>query len=129
MAQKENNLRIETTNKLTQWQRLWRANSGEGWAGKLLNTKDGILKLVNFGRLKLFPKGTADLIGFDSIIITPEMVPPEGLRVAVFVGSELKATGKLNPDQVNFKNMLVKMGAIHREHRTNEIIQSGFNSN
>lgn len=125
MGQPENNLRIKTTNKLTKWQRLFRANSGKGWAGKFIDAKNGILKLANFGRLELFPKGTPDLIGFDSIIITPDMV---GKRVAVFVGSELKATksDKLNPDQVNFKNMLVKMGAVHREHRQDGVVESGF---
>lgn len=66
------------------------------------------------------------MIGFDSIVITPEMV---GKRVAVFVGSELKATknDKLKKEQINFKNLLVNMGGIHREHRSNEVIESGFN--
>jgi hypothetical protein len=126
MGQKENNLKNEVEAKLTTWQRLWRANSGKGWAGKFIDAKNGILKLANFGRLELFPPGTPDMIGFDSMIITPEMV---GQRVAVFVGSELKATknDKLNKDQRNFKNLLIKMGGIHREHRPGgDVVESGF---
>ena len=72
------------------------------------------------------PAGTPDLIGFDSIIITDEMV---GQRVAVFVGPDLKATknDKLKKEQVNFKNLLVKMGAVHRLHRPDGVVEeSGF---
>ena len=56
------------------------------------------------------------MIGFDSIIITPEMV---GRRVAVFAGAELKATkgDKLRKNQRDFKALIVKMGGIHREVR------------
>lgn len=127
MGQLENNLRIETEKKLTPDQRLWRANCGLGWAGKVVDCKNGILKLIKFSKLELFPSGTPDMIGFDSIVITPEMV---GKRVAVFVGSELKATknDKLKEKQINWRDkILIPMGAIHREHRAGgEIIESGF---
>jgi len=127
MGQKENNLKNEVERDLTSDQRLWRANAGIGWAGKVIDAKNGILKLARFCKLELFPAGTPDMIGFDSIIITPEMV---GRRVAVFVGSELKANiqDKLKKDQVNFKNLLVKMGAVHRLHRPDGVVEeSGFN--
>lgn len=125
MGQLENNLRNTHERGLTKWQRLWRANSGKGWAGRVIDKKNGILKLCNWGRLELFPKGTPDLIGFDSIVITPDMV---GRRVAVFVGTELKATktDKLKKEQRDFKNMLINLGGIHREVRHDgDIIQSG----
>lgn len=126
MGQKETNLGNEVDAALTTWQRLWRANCGNGWAGVIINAKNGILKLANFSKLELFPPGTADKIGFDSIIITQEMV---GRRVAVFVGNELKATpsDKLKKNQINFKNLLIKMGGIHRETRPDGVvIESGF---
>lgn len=112
MGIKETNLRIETERNLTKFQRLWRANSGK-------------VQLINRCWLQLFPKGTPDMIGFDSIIITPEMV---GKRVAVFVGSELKATkyDKLSKDQRNFKDLIIDKGGIHREHRADKVIESGF---
>ncbi len=126
MGQKENNLKNEVERDLTTDQRLYRANVGIGWAGKVIDARNGILKLARFCKLELFPVGTSDLIGFDSIIITPEMV---GKKVAVFVGSELKATprDKLNKDQTNFKNLLVDKGAIHRTHRPDgQVVESGF---
>lgn len=127
MGKLENNLKNEVERDLTSDQRLWRANSGQGWAGRIIDAKNGILKLAKFCRLELFPAGTPDMIGFDSIVITQEMV---GKKVAVFVGSELKATprDKLNKDQTNFKKLLVKMGGIHRTHRPDgEVVESGFN--
>lgn len=126
MGQKENNSINEITNSLTTWQRLWRINSGMAWAGKIISHVGGVLKLAGAHPFFGAPKGFSDLIGFDSIIITPEMV---GKRVAVFVASEVKATpnDKLKKDQVNFKNLIVKMGGIHREHRPGgEVIESGF---
>lgn len=129
MAKKENNLKNEVERDLTTWQRLWRINSGMAWAGKIIERGGNFIKLGNPFPFFGAPKGTPDMIGFDSIVITQEMV---GQRVAVFVGSELKATkgDKLKKDQRNFKNLLVKMGAIHREHRPGgEVKESGFNQN
>jgi len=126
MGLPENNLKNEVDKNLTSWQRLWRINSGMGWAGKILKKVAGTITIINARPFFGAPKGFPDQIGFDSIIITPEMV---GKRVAVFVGSELKATihDKLKKDQVNFKNLLVKMGAIHRLHRPNGVVEeSGF---
>jgi len=125
MGQLENNLKNTVDKNLTSNQRLWRINSGMGWAGKILKKAAGSITLLNPRPFFGAPKGFPDQIGFDSIIITQEMV---GQRVAVFVGSELKATkrDKLKPDQVNFKNMLVKQGGIHREHRPDSVVESGF---
>lgn len=130
MGQLENNLKNEVDKNLTSWQRLWRINAGMAWAGKIIQRVGGagafsFIKIANARPFFGAPKGFPDQIGFDSIIITPEMV---GKRVAVFVGSELKATprDKLKKDQVNFKNLLIKMGGIHREHRPDEVLESGF---
>ena len=124
MGIQENNLRILVERSLSPLQRLWRVNAGQGWIGKILSRKNNILTLRDPRPFFGMPPGTTDMIGFDSIIITPEMV---GKKVAVFVGDELKATknDKLKKDQVNFKNLIVSMGGIHREHReTGEVIQS-----
>lgn len=68
--------------------RLWRNNVGEAWAGNGYETSSGGIVIpnpyrVNFG---LCP-GSGDLIGFESVVITEEMV---GRRVAVFASLEVK---------------------------------------
>lgn len=68
--------------------------------------KDKSGRLVTFG---LHP-GSADLIGWKSVIITPEMV---GQRVAVFVSIECKTeTGKVKPDQINWLQQVNEAGGI-----------------
>jgi hypothetical protein len=135
MGLKENNLRNSYTNNLTPWQRAWRCNSGAAWAGEFVEVTDSIRKigiklffpvLIKLRKVELWPTGTPDLIGFDSIIITPDMV---GKRVAVFKGVELKATkqDKLKPEQTNFKKLIVDTGGIHHEVREDgRVIESGF---
>jgi hypothetical protein len=127
MGTLENNANTKYNRTLTKWQRLWRANSGQGWRGRILDKKNGILKLINFSPFHGMPAGTPDNIGFDSIIITPEMV---GHRVAVFVGTEIKATkgDKLGPKQRDWRDkIIVPMGGIHREVREDgSVIESGF---
>lgn len=127
MGQLEANLKNNYERTLTKWQRVWRCNSGQAWSGKVVSTARGVLKMISFGRIELWPKGTPDLIGFDSIIITPDMV---GRRVAVFVGTELKAgkNDRLGKKQREWRdNILLPFGAIHREVRHDgKIIESGF---
>lgn len=55
--------------------------------------------------------GSADLIGFESIIITPEML---GKRLAVFRADEIKKdkNQKLSPQQIEWLSMCKEMGAI-----------------
>lgn len=133
MGQQENNLKSKYHRTLTQYQRLWRCNSGTAWSGAFLNAKQALARfkisipiILKPLRIKLWPKGTPDEIGFDSIIIAPDMV---GKRVAVFVGTEYKAGGKLNPDQVKWRDeIIVPMGGIHREIRPDgSVVESGFN--
>lgn len=51
-----------------------------------------------------------DLIGFKSVVITPEMV---GQRVAIFLGVEVKTQkGRLSAGQRKFLAMLEQHGAI-----------------
>jgi hypothetical protein len=85
-------------NSKEKYTRLFRNNVGK------LETKYG--GRVNFG---LF-KGSSDNIGFDSIIVTPDMV---GKRIAIFKAVESKTPeGKLKPDQENFLNKIKIYGGI-----------------
>lgn len=68
--------------------------------------KDKSGRLVTFG---LHP-GSADLIGWKSIRITPEMV---GRKVAVFVSIECKTPdGKVRPDQEHWRFVIQEAGGI-----------------
>jgi hypothetical protein len=68
--------------------------------------KDQSGRFVQFG---LHP-GSADLIGWKSITITPEMV---GQRVAVFTSIEVKTpTGKVRDDQINWQHQVAAAGGI-----------------
>lgn len=126
MGIKENNANNTYHATLSRWQRLWRVNAGQGWAGRVVKKTGGFLTLANFRPFFGMPAGCPDNIGFDSIIITPDMV---GRRVAVFVGTEIKATrgDRLKKKQRDFRSMLVKMGGIHREIREDgSVIESGI---
>ena len=58
----------------------------------------------------LFNPGGADLIGWKTITITPEMV---GQKIAQFVGLEVKsATGRIRPEQENFLRVLKAAGGL-----------------
>jgi hypothetical protein len=69
-----------------------------------LQDADG--RLVTFGLCK----GSSDLIGWKSIVITPEMI---GQRVAVFTAVEVKAPGrKATPEQTNFLERVKEHGGL-----------------
>lgn len=126
MGIRENNLKKSHDRTLSKWQRLWRINNGIGWIGTIISRTKEKIVLSNPRRFMSVEKGLhVDQVGFDSVIITPEMV---GKRVAVFVGCELKATAndKLSDDQINTRELIVAMGGIHREVRPDRIIESGF---
>lgn len=68
--------------------RLWRNNTGA--------LRDANGQLIRFGLCE----GSADLIGYTTVEITPEMV---GQRVAVFAAVEVKSrTGRPTPQQTAF---------------------------
>jgi hypothetical protein len=80
--------------------RLFRANSGTGWQGRVLDHTARYMTLENPRAFHGFPAGTADLIGWQTIEVTPDMV---GQRLAVFVAVETKSpTGRPTPDQRRF---------------------------
>lgn len=54
--------------------------------------------------------GSSDLIGFQSVTITPDMV---GQKVAIFTAIEVKTeSGKVSPQQDKFIEMVARFGGI-----------------
>ncbi len=78
--------------------RLWRNNTGA------LVDQQG--RFVRFGLCK----GSSDLIGLRSVVVTPEMV---GQRIAQFVALEIKAPqGVVSPEQQAFLRLVQQLGGI-----------------
>ena len=78
--------------------RLWRNNSGA------LVDQQG--RLVRFGLCK----GSSDLIGLRSLVITPDQV---GQRLAQFVALEIKtARGVVSPEQLAFLALVEQLGGL-----------------
>jgi hypothetical protein len=78
--------------------RLWRNNTG--------TLRDQHGRPVQFGLCK----GSADLIGYRSITITPDMV---GQQVAVFASIEVKTlTGRIRPEQRAWMEKIQAAGGI-----------------
>lgn len=68
--------------------------------------KDRNNRLVRYGLCT----GSADLIGWQSVVITPDMV---GQRFARFVSIEVKTpTGRLSPEQETWQAAVQKAGGI-----------------
>ena len=86
--------------------------------------KDKTGRFVKFG---LFNPGGADLIGWKTITVTPEMV---GQKIAQFVGLEVKTpTGRIRPEQENFLRVMKAAGGlggvVRSPEQAVEIISSG----
>jgi hypothetical protein len=78
--------------------RLWRNNTGA------LVDQQG--RFVRFGLCK----GSSDLIGLRSVVVTPEMV---GQRIAQFVALEIKAPqGVVSPEQQAFLRLVQQLGGV-----------------
>lgn len=79
---------------------------------RLFRNSVGGAKLADgrFLRYGLTP-GSADLIGWRSIVITPEMV---GMRVAVMASLEIKRPGRayVRPEQVNWQRVVSAAGGM-----------------
>jgi hypothetical protein len=82
--------------------RIFRNNVGVGIQGKILKETRDIISLKNPRRIRfgLMP-GSADLIGWQTVTITPDMV---GKKIARFTSIETKRAdgGYVNPDQENW---------------------------
>ena len=72
--------------------------------GSLPDPRTG--RLVQFG----LARGSADLIGWRTVVVTPEMV---GQRIAVFTSLEIKTpTGRLAPGQRHWLHAVHQAGGI-----------------
>ena len=79
--------------------RLFRNNTGT-----LPDPRTG--RPVQFG----LARGSADLIGYRTVTITPDMV---GQQVAVFTSLEVKTpTGRIRPEQTNWLHSIKRAGGI-----------------
>jgi hypothetical protein len=80
--------------------RLFRCNAGVMWQGLTVEHTQHYLTLKNPRAVHGWPAGSSDLIGWQSVTVTPDMV---GTRVAVFVAVETKSLcGRVTPEQQRF---------------------------
>ena len=90
--------------------RLWRNNTGA------LVDQQG--RFVRFGLCK----GSSDLIGLRSVVVTPEMV---GQRIAQFVALEIKtAGGVVSSEQRAFLQLVQQLGGLGAVCRSIEQAQA-----
>ena len=79
--------------------RIWRNNCGQYFNDNRHVIRYGVAN-----------PGGSDLIGFRSVLVTPDMV---GSRMAVFVAVECKApNGRATPEQRNFLEQVAQAGGI-----------------
>ena len=90
-------------------QRLFRINAGLGWIGQIINVQRdrNIITIKDARPFHGAPQGWPDLVGWEEIEITPDMV---GQRISRFLAVEVKATGKLTKDQKRLKKIIEGMG-------------------
>lgn len=102
--------------------RLFRNNVGTGWVGErvkargtvmtpigpmLITNRDVVLKNARPLHAGL-TKGSGDYIGWETIVITPEMV---GKKVAVFLSVEVKRPkGRRSTEQKNWEKVVQSSG-------------------
>lgn len=90
--------------------RLFRNNVAQAWvANKVIDLPGGDKRLVNPRPLHAgLAPGSADLIGWTPVVVTPEMV---GKTIAVFTSVETKtATGRVRKGQPEWAGAVQKAG-------------------
>ena len=97
--------------------RLFRNNVGTGWTGDVTRNRDGSITIRNPRPLHAgLAPGSADLIGWRPVEITPEMV---GRTVAVFASVETKAKrGRVQAGQANWAEAVAGAGGMAGIART-----------
>src|ERR1051326_8805798 len=90
---------------------LWRNNVAQGWVGELFERGRSLVTLRYPRPLHAgLCAGSSDLIGFHSILVTPEMV---GARIAIFCAVEVKSPlGRVSEAQKNFLAHVNQCGGI-----------------
>ncbi|EOH1034931.1 hypothetical protein ACLMYS_003906 [Salmonella enterica] len=124
MNQRESTVQKKIWGRLGRLSTLFRVNTGRAWLSGLgpkgvIKHADGCALIeaarpiaLGFSNPAGDPiNGTADLNGWTSIIITPEMV---GQRIAVFTSVETKrsAGGRISPDQLKWSDLVTNAGGI-----------------
>jgi ribosomal protein S19 len=105
--------------------RLFRNNVGKAWMGTVIKQTPEMVVLKNprFVQFGLHP-GSADLIGWKPVTITPDMV---GQKVAVFVSLECKTeTGKVREEQINWMQQVSAAGGIASVVRSEDGAESAL---
>jgi len=102
--------------------RVFRNNVGTGWQGPGMSLKPGQHYVAKGGeRLITHPSriefglvvGSGDGIGWHVRTIMPADVPPEGLKVAIFLSVEAKTrTGRPSKEQLNWQEQVRSAGGI-----------------
>jgi hypothetical protein len=110
MAAKEREIINKILADMLENTRLFRSNSGMAWAGQTIKKGDFIV-IKNPRPFHGMPEGFPDLIGWTSVTVTPDMV---GQKIAVFIGIEVKATGKLSEAQAAMGALITRMGGIFK---------------
>lgn len=90
--------------------RLFRNNVGMGFFGKITRETKKLMSRMGFSLVRVgLIKGSGDLIGWESIEVTPDMV---GQRVARFLSVETKRTsgGRLSDEQKNWLDQVNAAG-------------------
>lgn len=116
--------------------RIFRNNVGKAWVGQhvsitsanqhCVTLRPGDVVVRNARRLHAgLCKGSGDLIGWMTVIVTPEMV---GKKIAVFASCEVKtAKGRPSPDQKNFDSTVRAAGGVSVIARTTDDALRAFN--
>jgi hypothetical protein len=117
---------------------LFRVNTGKAWvptSGRPRRTADGNVVIpggrpvaLGFGLINGEPAvGVADLCGWRSILVTPDMV---GCRIAVFASIEAKRSdgGRVSEEQARWRDTIVAAGGIAGVANSAEEAIAIFNS-
>lgn len=108
---KESNIQSEISIELSKSRhvRLFRNNVAQCWTGEVIQKDKYTVTIANYRILHagLFV-GSSDLIGLETITVTPEMV---GQQIARFTGIEVKTEGgRIKKEQLAWQNFINTRG-------------------
>lgn len=92
--------------------KMFRNNVGTGWVGRVKQTSGDGVYIENARPLYAgLCVGSGDLIGWKSVVVTPEMV---GKKIAVFTSIEVKEPhrGRASREQLNWISNVCESGGI-----------------